>query len=325
MTLALYTHADMLGHVPPGRHPESPARLTAVIEALADADLGLETLEAPLIAERDLALIHTDRYLAALRQAAPDHGARPVDEVRDTWMSPGSAAGGQPRSRRGGGGGAGGRGGRDGAGLLRRAAARPPRRGRAADGLLPLLQRRHRRARAPRRRAWRRSRWSTSTCTTATAPRRCSRPIRACSSPRSTSAPGYPGTGDPSETGVGNIVNATVPPGAAPRDLAAAFESADGAGRRLRARPDPDLGRLRRPCPRSARAHQSLEAEDFAWATRAIVSVAHRRAAAAGLSPRSRAVTTCRRSASRPWRMCGPYRGLKGRMPQRDEATPVHG
>jgi len=80
----------MLAHIPPGRHPESPARLTAVIDALEDADLGLVTLEAPLIAVGDLALVHTDRYLAALRQAAPEQGARPVDQVRDTWMSAGS-------------------------------------------------------------------------------------------------------------------------------------------------------------------------------------------------------------------------------------------
>ena len=40
--VALYTHPDMLGHSPGAGHPESPARLKAVLDALADA--GLATL-----------------------------------------------------------------------------------------------------------------------------------------------------------------------------------------------------------------------------------------------------------------------------------------
>jgi hypothetical protein len=64
-------------------------------------------------------------------------------------------------------------------------------------------------------------------------------------------SPLYPGTGDPSETGLGNIANAIVAPHAPPRAVAQAVRGADGQGRWIRAGPDPGLGRLRRPCPRS--------------------------------------------------------------------------
>jgi acetoin utilization deacetylase AcuC-like enzyme len=89
MALALYTHPDMLAHAPPSRHVESPARLRAVTGALDEAiGLDLERLEAPLVADDDLALVHTPRYVAALEAAEPPAGLRPLDP--DTWLSPGS-------------------------------------------------------------------------------------------------------------------------------------------------------------------------------------------------------------------------------------------
>src|SRR5579885_3520198 len=89
MSLALFTHADMLDHRPPGRHAERPERLKAVTDALADAgDLALEVHEAPLIDPADLARVHPSRYVEALETAAPQSGVRPLDP--DTWLSPGS-------------------------------------------------------------------------------------------------------------------------------------------------------------------------------------------------------------------------------------------
>ena len=88
--------------------------------------------------------------------------------------------------------------------------------------------------------------------------------------------PLYPGTGAPSETGVGNIVNATVAPMADRATWRAAFEN-------LMPSLDafcPDLILISAGFDAHARdplAEQALEAEDFAWATRAIVSVARRR------------------------------------------------
>jgi acetoin utilization deacetylase AcuC-like enzyme len=89
-------------------------------------------------------------------------------------------------------------------------------------------------------------------------------------------SPLYPGTGDPAETGVGNIANATVPPGAPRATWRAAFES-------LVDRIDafsPDLILISAGFDAHARdplAEQSLEADDYAWATRALVEVANAR------------------------------------------------
>jgi acetoin utilization deacetylase AcuC-like enzyme len=92
MSVALYTHADMLAHAPPSRHVESPARLKAVTGALDEAiGLDLERLEAPLATPEDLGLVHTARYVAALEAAEPPSGLRPLDP--DTWLSPGSVQG----------------------------------------------------------------------------------------------------------------------------------------------------------------------------------------------------------------------------------------
>ncbi len=89
-------------------------------------------------------------------------------------------------------------------------------------------------------------------------------------------SPLYPGTGDEDETGLGNIVNRTVPPGA-PREVwRRRFDE-------LMARVDefqPDLILISAGFDAHARdplAQQQLEAEDYAWATRAIASVARAR------------------------------------------------
>jgi acetoin utilization deacetylase AcuC-like enzyme len=91
-------------------------------------------------------------------------------------------------------------------------------------------------------------------------------------------SPLYPGTGDPRDTGIGNIVNATVAPGAPREAWRRAFES-------LMTRVDafaPDLILISAGFDAHARdplAEQALEAEDFAWATRAIISVAEKHCA----------------------------------------------
>ena len=89
MAVALYTHPDMLGHIPPGRHPERPARLAAVTEALAAASgIDLEPLEAPLAEREDLLRVHDESYVAAIEGAAPSSGVAQLDP--DTFMSGGS-------------------------------------------------------------------------------------------------------------------------------------------------------------------------------------------------------------------------------------------
>ena len=86
--------------------------------------------------------------------------------------------------------------------------------------------------------------------------------------------PLYPGTGAASETGVGNIVNAPVEPHAARESWRATF--AGGLMAPLETF-GPDLILISAGFDAHRRdplAHQSLEAEDFAWATRAVIEVA---------------------------------------------------
>ena len=86
MTTALLTHPDGFNHATPPGHPEQVARLDAVLGALEDMDL--MRLKAPLAAEADLLRVHPKPYLDGLRDDAPEHGRRQLDE--DTWLSPGS-------------------------------------------------------------------------------------------------------------------------------------------------------------------------------------------------------------------------------------------
>ena len=94
--------------------------------------------------------------------------------------------------------------------LLGAAPARPPRRARARDGVLPVRQRRRRRpprARLARRRAG--ASCSTGTCTTATAPTRSSTSRREVLFASIHQSPFYPGTGPLSDVGVGRRARAT--------------------------------------------------------------------------------------------------------------------
>lgn len=89
MSVALYTHPDMLDHRPGEGHPERPARLKAVIDALDEAsDLDLEPKDAPLAELADLERVHDPRYVRAILAAAPGAGLRRLDD--DTAMSAGS-------------------------------------------------------------------------------------------------------------------------------------------------------------------------------------------------------------------------------------------
>ncbi|MFC3077119.1 histone deacetylase family protein [Phenylobacterium terrae] len=89
MSVALYTHPDMLDHRPGEGHPERPARLKAVIDSLEDAsDLDLELEDAPLAELADLELVHDRAYIKAILEAAPSGGLRQLDP--DTAMSAGS-------------------------------------------------------------------------------------------------------------------------------------------------------------------------------------------------------------------------------------------
>ncbi len=89
MTTLLYTHAACLEHDPGPYHPESPARLRAVLEALDSPEfVRLERREAPEAAIEDLVRVHPRAFVERLLAAVPESGHRGIDA--DTILSPAS-------------------------------------------------------------------------------------------------------------------------------------------------------------------------------------------------------------------------------------------
>jgi acetoin utilization deacetylase AcuC-like enzyme len=87
MSTLLYTHPACLEHDPGSHHPESAARLRAVLEALdGPAFARLERREAPEAAIEDLCRVHPRRHVERLLRAVPKSGHVGIDA--DTIMSP---------------------------------------------------------------------------------------------------------------------------------------------------------------------------------------------------------------------------------------------
>lgn len=275
MSVLLYTHPDMLDHRPGEGHAERPERLTAVLDALSDAtELDLEPRDAPLVEEADLRRVHPQAFIEDVRQAAPAEGRRALDP--DTWMSAGSltaarrAAGAAVSAVRA-----------VAAGEASRAfcAVRPPGHHAEPGQAMGFCV------------------FSNVAVAALAAQAAGLRRVAVIDFDvhhgNGTQAvfeqnpdlffgsihqwPLYPGTGHPSETGVGNIVNQVVPPDA-PRELwRSRFEQVAEAADAFA----PDLVIISAGFDAHARdplAGQRLEEADFAWATRAAVEVARGRA-----------------------------------------------
>ena len=85
----LYTHASCLHHNPGPGHPESPARLQAVLDVLDhDRFAMLERIEAPRATRAQLERVHDAALIDRITAAAPAQGHAQVDA--DTMMSPDS-------------------------------------------------------------------------------------------------------------------------------------------------------------------------------------------------------------------------------------------
>ena len=273
MTVALYTHLDMLDHRPGERHPERPERLRAVVDALQDAsDLDLAVRDAPLVEEADLARVHPARYLQAIAVAAPKTGIRKLDP--DTFLSPGSlnaarrAAGAAVAAVR-----------EVAAGRAERAfcAVRPP--GHHAEAEKPMgfcvFSNVAIAAKAAQAAGLKKVAVVDFDIHHGNGTQAAFDGEEGLYFASIQQWPMWPGSGHPDQPAGANIANAVVPPGAPREAWRKAFET-------LMPKLDafaPDLlivsagfdAHVRDPI---GDAGQSLEAEDFAWATRAITGIA---------------------------------------------------
>lgn len=95
MRTALFTHTACLAHDPGRMHPESPARLKAVLGALEAEEFALlDRREAPPADLTDIARSHSRSYIDRVMASIPPADAEPSDWYKaldgDTVVSPGS-------------------------------------------------------------------------------------------------------------------------------------------------------------------------------------------------------------------------------------------
>ncbi len=272
MTMKLYTHPACLRHDAGPGHPESPLRLQTVLEALDhDRFAALERIEAPRATREQIARVHEEHLIDLLEKNVPREGYVRVDA--DTTMSPDSmeaalrAAGAVCAAVDAM---------IDGDTTRAFCAVRPP--GHHATRDTPMgfclfnsiaVGAAHAMSRGIERIAivdfdvhhgngTQDIFWSTPNVLYASTHQ----------------SPLYPGTGARSEKGAGNIVNAPLPPGAGRAEFRQAFD--DIVLPALRAQKPQlvmisagfDAHRL------DPLADLNLEADDYAWATRALVDIA---------------------------------------------------
>jgi acetoin utilization deacetylase AcuC-like enzyme len=89
MRTLYYSHPDFLLHATGAGHPERPARLKVIGQALEQAEFAkLIRVPAPLGTEQQASLIHPAAHIQHLRDALPTQGTYPLNP--DTVLSPGS-------------------------------------------------------------------------------------------------------------------------------------------------------------------------------------------------------------------------------------------
>ncbi|MBB5746619.1 histone deacetylase family protein [Brevundimonas variabilis] len=274
MSVSLFTHPDMIEHRTGAGHPERPERLAAVMAAIEGSDLRLDRHAATEAAVADLERVHPADYVARILDASPATGSVQLDA--DTLLSPGSvraarlAAGAVIDAVKAV---------ADGRTHRAFAAVRPPGHHAEPDRAMGFCLFSSVAVAARVAQSLGMARVAVidfdvhhGNGTQAAFEQDASLFLGSIHQ-----MPLYPGTGAAAETGVGNIVNVPVAPHAAREAWRATF-----AGGLMPALDDfaPDLILISAGFDAHRRdplAHQSLEAEDFAWATRAVLEVARRR------------------------------------------------
>jgi acetoin utilization deacetylase AcuC-like enzyme len=270
--MLLYTHTACLLHSAGPGHPESPARLQAVLEALDDDRFAaLDRVEAPRATRDQLLRVHDAALVDLVVDAAPDAGYVRIDA--DTVMSPDSleaalrAAGAVCAAVDAA---------IDGTGTSAFCAVRPPGHHATQNQAMGFCLFNSVAAGAAHALACGMQRvaiidfdvhhgngtqdifWNDARVLYASTHQ----------------WPLYPGTGARSETGAGNIVNAPLPPGSGSREFRSACEQIVlPAVRAFR----PQLLMISAGFDAHALdplADMNLAAADYAWITRALVDIA---------------------------------------------------
>lgn len=83
---AFISHPDTLLHVMDGNHPESPARITAIKNAVLASKLKLQFYDAPAASKAQIERVHTKAYVDEIFNIAPKAGLVRLDG--DTAMGP---------------------------------------------------------------------------------------------------------------------------------------------------------------------------------------------------------------------------------------------
>src|SRR3569833_962382 len=75
MATLFVTHPDCIAHDPGAGHPDSPARLSAVVKAMEEPQFrSLIRREAPLGSKADAARVHGERFVEAVLASVPESG-----------------------------------------------------------------------------------------------------------------------------------------------------------------------------------------------------------------------------------------------------------